>query len=151
MHHLKGNYMFYGISIFKLESGKYGVSCPDIPECSFEANDIEEAQDLACNNIPAAMEIFYRKKRRPIPLPSQIAEGDFPIRVPTRVQAKILLWNHMVNNRYRVADIARMLGVSQTQAQRLVDMTKDGASMEALDDAMDLLGMAFNLTTEEKA
>ncbi len=57
----------------------------------------------------------------------------------------------MVNNRYRVADMARMLEVSQTQAQRLVDLTKDGASMEALDDAMDLLGMAFTLTTEKKA
>ena len=84
-------------------------------------------------------------------LPSPITEGDFPIRVPTRVQAKILLWNYMVNNRYRVADMARMLEVSQTQAQRLVDLTKDGASMEALDDAMDLLGMAFPLTTEKKA
>lgn len=57
----------------------------------------------------------------------------------------------MVNNRYRVADMARMLKVSQTQAQRLVDLTKDGASMEALDDAFDMLGMAFTLTTEKKA
>ena len=143
--------MFYGISIYKLDNGKFEVTSPDLPECVFQADSVEEAQTLACNNLPACMELFYRQKRRAIPLPTPVAEDDYPIRVPTRVQAKILLWNHMVNNRYRVADMARMLKVSQTQAQRLVDLTKDGASMEALDDAFDMLGMAFTLTTEKKA
>ena len=143
--------MFYGLHVKPLANGKFEASSPDLPECVFDADSVDEATELATEMMPGDMELFYRKKRRPIPLPSPITEGDFPIRVPTRVQAKILLWNYMVNNRYRVADMARMLEVSQTQAQRLVDLTKDGASMEALDDAMDLLGMAFTLTTEKKA
>lgn len=142
--------MFYGISIHQLPNGKFEVSATDIPECVFQANSIEEAQDLACNNIPGCMELFYRKKKRAIPLPSPVSDEDFPIRVPTRVQGKILLWNYMVNNRYRLADLARLLDVTQTQAQRLVDLSKDGASMEAIDDALDVLGMAFTLTIEKK-
>lgn len=55
----------------------------------------------------------------------------------------------MVNNRYGLADLARLLDVKQTQAQRLVDLTKDGASMEVIDDALDALGIAFTLTIEK--
>ena len=158
--------MFYGLHVKPLDNGKFEASSPDLPECIFDADSIDEATELATEMMPGAMELFYRQKRRAIPLPTPIAEDDYPIRVPTRVQAKILLWNYMVNNRYRVADMApmpnvsptpqkgeeaRMLNVSQTQAQRLVDLTKDGASMEALDDAFDMLGMAFTLTTEKKA
>ena len=143
--------MFYGLHVKPLDNGKFEASSPDLPECVCDADSIDEATELATEMMPGAMELFYRQKRRAIPLPTPIAEDDYPIRVPTRVQAKILLWNYMVNNRYRVADMARMLKVSQTQAQRLVDLTKDGASMEALDDAFDMLGMAFTLTTEKKA
>ena len=126
--------MFYGLHVKPLDNGKFEASSPDLPECVFDADSIDEATELATEMMPGAMELFYRQKRRAIPLPTPIAEDDY-----------------MVNNRYRVADMARMLKVSQTQAQRLVDLTKDGASMEALDDAFDMLGMAFTLTTEKKA
>ena len=39
---------------------------------------------------------------------------------------------------------------SEKKAEKKTE-TKDGASMEALDDAFDILGMAFTLTTEKKA
>lgn len=81
-----------------------------------------------------------------MPLPTPLEEGEVAIRVPVKVQAKIMLWNYMVENRYRVADLARALGVSQTQAQRYVDVTKDRASVEAIEDAADALGMSFDLS-----
>ena len=67
-----------------------------------------------------------------------------------RVQAKILFWNYMVENRYRVADIARMNNITQTQAQRYVDLSKDKASIEAIEEAMSKLGFRLSLTLEKE-
>ena len=78
-------------------------------------------------------------------LPSSTDEMSAQGNSPKTVWIECLV---AANIRYRVADMAKMLKVSQTQAQRLVDLTKDGAGMEAIDDAMDLLGLAFVLPTE---
>ena len=66
------------------------------------------------------------------------------------MQAKILFWNYMVENRYRVADIARMNNITQTQAQRYVDLSKDKASIEAIEEAMSKLGFRLSLTLEKE-
>ena len=66
--------------------------------------------------------------------------------LPVRVQAKIILWNYMLKNRWRLSDLARLLGVTQTQAQRLVDLDRDLASMEAIEDAFRAIGGAFSLS-----
>ena len=56
----------------------------------------------------------------------------------------------MVENRYRVADIARMNNITQTQAQRYVDLSKDKASIEAIEEAMSKLGFRLSLTLEKE-
>ena len=56
----------------------------------------------------------------------------------------------MVENRYRVADIARMNNITQTQAQRYVDLSKDKASIEAIEEAMSKLGFRLLLTLEKE-
>ena len=142
--------MFYGLKIKANEDGTFEASSRDIPECIYDAPSKEEAVKLAGDMMPGTMELFYRKKKLPIPLPSPVEEGEVAIMVPTRVQAKILLWNYMVENRYRVADVAKMFGVTQTQAQRYVDLTKDKASMETLDSVMYALGMQFTLTASKR-
>ena len=79
-----------------------------------------------------------------------IQDGEAPVYIPARVQAKILFWNYMVENRYRVADIARMNNITQTQAQRYVDLSKDKASIEAIEEAMSKLGFRLLLTLEKE-
>lgn len=137
--------MFYGLKIEKLPSGRFEGSCRDMPECVYEGDSIQEVWDESTKMMPAALELFYRQKRKSMPLPTPLEDGEVAIRVPIKVQAKILLWNYMIENRYRVADIARLLSISQTQAQRYVDVTKDRASVEAIEDAADALGMSFDL------
>ena len=56
----------------------------------------------------------------------------------------------MGENRYRVADIARMNNITQTQAQRYVDLSKDKASIEAIEEAMSKLGFRLSLTLEKE-
>lgn len=136
--------MFYAIKLTKQENG-YLVTSPDLPECVYDAKTAEDAEKDASQLLPGVMEFIYRRKRRAIPLPKPVEKGDIPIRVPVKVQAKILLWNYMVENRYRLTDIAKMLDISVAQAQRYVDLSKDGASLRAIEDALDALGKSFEL------
>ncbi|BBF23865.1 antitoxin HicB [Sutterella megalosphaeroides] len=141
--------MFYGLKT-EVVDGKVMCTCRDIPECVYDAPTVEEGEKFAAQAFPAALELFYRRKRAIIPLPSPLQEGEIPIRVPTRVQGKILLWNYMIENRYRLSDLSRLLNISATQVQRFVDLSKDGASMEAIDDALDVLGAHFTLTLQKR-
>ena len=62
--------MFYGLHVKPLDNGKFEASSPDLPECVFDADSIDEATELATEMMPGAMELFYRQKRRAIPLPT---------------------------------------------------------------------------------
>ena len=137
--------MPYRINYHDLPNGSVEASCPDIPELFIVQPSREEAKAFAKSAIPAALHTYYRKKRLPVPLPSR-GKADDRVVLAVRVQAKILLWNYMLEHRWRLADLSRMLGVSQAQAQRLVDLDRDLASMEAIEEALELLGASFLLT-----
>lgn len=141
--------MFYGLTIEQLDDGSFQASSRDIPECVFVCDNKEEVRVAGRDAIPAAMELFYRKRRRPIPLPTPVRKGEIPYRVPVRVQAKILFWNHLIENGYRVSDVAKKLSISQTQAQRYVDLTKDRASMDAVEEAMEAFGIALTVYVDD--
>lgn len=143
--------MYYGIKVVKSpDRDVFVVTCRDLPECTYEDPTLEGAVTAAAQCVPGVMELLYRQKRRAIPLPSPLQDGETPVYIPARVQAKILLWNYMVENRYRVADIARMNNITQTQAQRYVDLSKDKASIEAIEEAMSKLGFRLSLTLEKE-
>ena len=143
--------MYYGIKVVKSpDRDVFVVPCRDLPECTYEDPTLEGAVTAAAQCVPGVMELLYRQKRRAIPLPSPLQDGETPVYIPARVQAKILFWNYMVENRYRVADIARMNNITQTQAQRYVDLSKDKASIEAIEEAMSKLGFRLSLTLEKE-
>ena len=143
--------MYYGIKVVKSpDRDVFVVTCRDLPGCTYEDPTLEGAVTAAAQCVPGVMELLYRQKRRAIPLPSPLQDGETPVYIPARVQAKILFWNYMVENRYRVADIARMNNITQTQAQRYVDLSKDKASIEAIEEAMSKLGFRLSLTLEKE-
>lgn len=82
-------------------------------------------------------------------LATPVRKGEIPYRVPVRVQAKILFWNHLIENGYRVSDVAKKLSISQTQAQRYVDLTKDRASMDAVEETMEAFGIALTVYVDD--
>lgn len=137
--------MPYRINYHDLPNGSVEVSCPDMPEFFIVQPSRPEAKVFARTAIPIAMHKFYRKKHLPIPMPSK-GRADDRITLPVRVQAKILLWNYMLENRWRLSELARLMKISQTQAQRLVDLDRDLASMEAIEEALSLIGAEFRLT-----
>ena len=137
--------MLYGIRIAQTEDGKYVTTCRDLPECIFASSSEEEAISDATKCIPGTIELFYRQKKRVIPLPTNLSENELPVYLPLKVQAKILLWNTIIDRGMNMTKFAAAIGVSPSQAQRLVDFSKT-ASIESIESALDALGMQFMLS-----
>lgn len=142
--------MFYAIKLTTLENGKIRAECPDLRGISKEDySTASEAMSDMCDCVPGMMYLGYRKTGEKIPLPTTKAPVSECVYIPARVQAKILLWNLMVEKGIRVGELAKQLGVPQATASRLTDMTKDKASMDAIENALIAVGGRFNLSVEE--
>ncbi len=136
--------MIYGIRITPTKTG-FEVTCRDIPECIYEAKDEAQAQELAQEILPGALVLFYRKKRKAFPMPSQLQADEIPVFVPLKVQAKMLFWNFMQHNDYRIIDVAKKLGITHAEASRLVDITRDSASIDTIEQAFFAYDKDINL------
>ena len=136
--------MHYGIKVTP-KGGKFEVTCRDIPECVYAADTEKEALDLASQMLPGALVIFYRKKQLPFPLPSRLRKEEVGI----AVQAKMLFWNFMKDKGLKISDVAKNLGISHSEASRLVDLTRDSASIDTVESALQKLGGSFDLSVRE--
>ena len=137
--------MLYGIRLSKLEDGKYVTTCRDLPECTYTSADLAEAMVDATKGITATIELFYRQKRKAIPLPTALEDDEIAVNIPLKLQAKMLLWNAVVARGLTLTTFAKEIGVSPTQAQRLVDFSKN-ASLEKIEQALQMLDLQFTLS-----
>lgn len=139
--------MKYAVKVELLESGRFAASCPDLGFCSTEDfASREDAMRFMCGAIPAAMYLHYRAHRKAIPLPSAAGAGLDPVNVPVKVQAKILLWNLMIEKGVKTGQLAKLLGITQSTASLMTDMSKDKTSIEAIENALSALGGSLDLS-----
>ncbi|MDY2868477.1 MAG: hypothetical protein SOT69_07105, partial [Mesosutterella sp.] len=117
------------------------------PYTDAEFDTESDAMKYMIAAIPLIMQEGSRNKKKAIPLPSAV--GAQYAYVPLKHQARIMLWNHMVKNRYRIADIARLLDMAPSQASRLVDFRKDLASVDVVEKALTALGCEFNVSVSK--
>ncbi|EKT4472954.1 helix-turn-helix domain-containing protein [Pseudomonas putida] len=113
------------------------VFCRDLPELNSYGDDRLHAISEAVDAIEATLSL-YVEQRRAIPAASLPKEGEHVVRLPAVTIAKIALWNEMVRRGMKKADLCRLLGVSQTTGDRLVDFTHT-SKMEQLEKALDAL------------
>ena len=137
--------MFYGIRVREKANGKFEVSCRDLPGFISQHQTKEEAMEFARQFVPGVMTMEYRRKRKAIPLPTEIQDGEIAYYVPAKVQAKILFWNLMMENHLKIADVARKLEIAHSEAARFVDLSKDSASIDNIERALLHLGYSFTL------
>lgn len=137
--------MFYPIKISKVTGGFRAVS-RDIPEFEVFAPSLEELKQITENGLPAAMVLYYRKKRKAIPLPSNPQEGEEQIYVPVKFQAKMQFWNYLIHNRLRVSDLVREYQLNRTELDRIIALDKDLASVDTIERALRKIGGAFTLS-----
>jgi len=123
------------------------VYCRDLPELHSFGNDKEHAIREAVDAIETTLSI-YVDQRRAIPPASPAQPGEQVIHLPVVTAAKIVLWNEMMAQGMRKADLCRRLGLAQTQGDRLVDFLHT-TKMEHLENALAGLGkrLAISVVT----
>lgn len=114
------------------------VFCRDLPELNSYGDDQAHALAEAVDAIETTLSI-YVDQRRAIPQATAPEAGEHVVHLPAVTVAKIALWNEMVAREMRKADLCRLLGLSQTQGDRLVDFLHN-TKMEALENALAKLG-----------
>lgn len=120
------------------------VFCRDLPELNSYGDDKEHAIREAVDAIETTLSI-YVDQRRAIPKASAPEPGEQVIYLPAVTVAKIVLWNEMMARDMRKADLCRLLGLAQTQGDRLVDFLHT-SKMEAIEKALAALGKRLEVS-----
>lgn len=127
----------YPVNIRK--DGKYlFVTFPDIPEAFTQGRDRTEALKAAREVLEMAMDIYF-DERRPVPPPSKPRRGQPVIEVPPSLAAKILLLNEMLRQKVRPVELARRIGTTKQEINRLTDL-KHPTKIDRIDVALRALG-----------
>lgn len=96
------------------------VTFPDVPEAITFGDDIDEALLRAVDALESALS-FYVDARQALPVPS-LAEGRPTVR-PTAMEClKLGIYQAMMEQGVRKAELARRLGWHMPQVDRLLDL-----------------------------
>lgn len=114
------------------------VTFPDIPEAITQGKDRAQALAMAREALEISMD-FYFEDKRPVPMPSKPKRGQAVIEIPPSVAAKVLLLNEMLRQKVRPIDLARLIGTTKQEANRLTDL-KHATKIDRIDAALRALG-----------
>ena len=128
----------YPVTLDNDDGPGFAVTCRDIPELNSYGDTIEKALSEARAGIESALSI-YVDQRRPIPLATTHLQGEHIVLLPTLTIAKIALWNTMVEQGLRRADLCRLLSIHQAQGDRLIDFLHS-SKIEQVENALEVLG-----------
>jgi antitoxin HicB len=121
------------------KDGKYVLATfPDIPEAITQGDNRAHALEMAREALELAMD-FYFEDRRPIPMPSQPKRGQAVVELPVSVAAKVLLLNEMLRQKVRPIELARRIGTTKQEVNRLTDL-KHATKIDRIDFALRALG-----------
>jgi antitoxin HicB len=142
--------MFFYPVRFTPEGKGFVVTVPDIPEVITEGDSIAEATEYTID----AMELIlgeYMRRRAEIPQPSKRKGRHIRIvELPLLTQAKLSLYSAMQASGMRKADLARRLGVSKPQVERLLDLAH-GSRLEQIEQAFRALNKRVELSVRDAA
>lgn len=140
--------MRYPLRLTPDEGGAFMAEFPDfgygITFGSGRAEAIEQASDLLVEIIAGA--IAHDEE---IPCPSDAGDGP-SVAVPATLAAKVELYQAWRAERIPKAELARRMGITRQQAQRLFDPTYN-SRISQLEQAMAALGWRLVVTAEKVA
>jgi antitoxin HicB len=141
--------MFNYPAVFKREGKGYVVSVPELPEVVTEGDTIEEATEFAADAIEGVL-AEYVKRKWDIPAARPTKRGMRLIRLPLLTQAKLSLYVALRGAGMRKAELARRMGVSKVQVERMLDL--DHASrLEQIEAAFKALHKQLSLEIQDAA
>jgi antitoxin HicB len=121
----------------------FTVSFPDIPEAHTFGNNREHALEMAKEALETALE-FYFEDRRPVPEPSQPKRGQQVVELPASLSAKVLLLNEMLLQKVRPAELARRIGTTPQEVNRLTNI-RHTSRIDGIAGAMKALGKTLEI------
>jgi antitoxin HicB len=130
--------MRYPVRLKAAEEGGYVVTFPDIPEAITQGEDVEDALLHAADALESALD-FYFEDRRPVPAPSKPKRGQRVVELPASVSAKVLLLNEMLRQNVRPAELARRIGTTPQEVNRLTNI-RHRTRIDGIDKALRALG-----------
>ena len=130
--------MHFPVHLEPAEEGGFVVTFPDIPEAITQGEDVEDALVHAADALESALE-FYFEARRPVPAPSKPKRGQRVVELPVSVAAKVLLLNEMLRQKVRPAELARRLGTTPQEVNRLTDI-RHTSRIDGVDSALRAMG-----------
>lgn len=136
--------LIYPVTLTPDTNGSFLVGFPDLPE----ANSVGDDEDEALLNAVAALETaieFYFDERQPVPLPSRAKRGQHLVELPALESSKVLLWNEMLGQNLRKAELARRLNVHMPQIDRLFDI-RHSSKLEFVEQAAHALGKKLSVS-----
>jgi antitoxin HicB len=132
---------------FSPDGRGYVVTVPDIPEVVTEGDSIAEAKEYAIDAIELVLSEYMRRKAE-IPRPSK-RRGRI-VELPLLTQAKLSLYSTMRSSGVRKADLARRMGISKAQVERLLDL-RHGSRLEQIELAFRALNKRLELSVQDAA
>lgn len=134
----------YPITLTLDSNGTFLVGFPDIPEANSVGDDEDEAVLNALDALETALEIYF-DERRPVPMPSKAKRGQLVVELPALEASKVLIWNEMLSQHMRKAELARRLGVHMPQVDRLFDI-RHSSKLEFVEQAAHALGKKLSVS-----
>ena len=125
------------------DEGGFVVTFRDIPEAITQGDDENEAAAMARDVLREAMGVYF-DERRSVPAPSKPQKGERLVDLPLSVAAKVLLLNAMLAQEVNPADLARRLGTTRQEVNRLTDLDH-ATKIDRIAEAMSALGLELGL------
>lgn len=129
-----------------LTLGKVTVTCPDLPDLAAVGKNAQDALAAAMEGIEEQLQDCMQN-RQSVPMPSRAAPGQQTVDLPPLVVAKIGLYQAMLNQGLRKADLARRLNVHLPQVDRLLDL-RHKSKLGQVELALKTMGLRIKLTVE---
>ena len=140
----------YPASLVHEENGKgFWVRFADLPEALTGGDDLEDSLIQAADCLAEALAGRIRRGD-PIPAPSRLKRGQYPIGVPLYLAPKLALYLAVRERALRNTDLAKRLGVSETVVRRMLDPSHD-TKPARIQAALNALGKRIVVSFEDAA
>jgi antitoxin HicB len=123
--------------------GGFVVTFRDIPEAITQGETVEEALAMAAEALELSMDLYFEDKRA-VPMPSLAKRRQHVVELPASVTAKVLLLNEMIHQRVRPAELARRLGTTPQEVNRLTNI-RHTSKIDRIAGALKALGKTLEI------
>jgi antitoxin HicB len=135
--------MRYPVKLTHQAVGNYAVRFPDIPEALTLGDTVEEALRHAVDALESALD-FYFEQGRIIPMPSVPKRGQHLVELPASSSVKVILFNELLSQKVRPAELARRLSIPRQHVQRLLDL-RHPTKLDNIAAALKALGKTLDI------